>query len=166
MSVTSCQQRIPLFHVYYNIFPIEVTPSSVQNISEGVIYTFFVLNKNFGLTMQDITLFMTSKFPQYTTSEVETEVNFLIKKGVLVTLQPICRDWCADTCPEKAYAISWRIDQLAGFRDLVLFLLGLAGGTRTFSRTFNRWFLSNGNVQNNTVGSTKRSTMSLGVLNM
>lgn len=166
MSVTSCQQKIPLFHLYYNIFPIDVTPSSAQTLGEAVIYTIFVLNKHFGATTDDIVSFMASNFSQYTQTEVETEVDYLIKKGVLVTLQPVCRDWCADTCPEKAYAISWRLDQLVGFSDLVLFLIGLAGGTRTLSPTFNRWFLSNGNVQNNTVGSTKRKTMSLGVLNM
>lgn len=158
MSVTSCQQKIPLFNKYYNIFPIEVKPQSAESLGESIIYTFFVLNRHLGLTMENIVDFVTTNFPQYSAPDVESEIEYFVKKGVLVTLQPICRDWCADTCPVKSYSISSRLDQIYVFNGLVVFLIQLAGGTRVTTPVFNRWFLPNRNLQGNTI-STKRAVM-------
>lgn len=159
MSVTSCQQKIPLFHKYYNIFPIDVTPLSAENVGESIIYTFFVLDRHLGLTFNDIADYMVVTFPKYSLSEVKMEIDYFVRKGVLVTLQPICRDWCADECPVKAYSIGSRLDQLPEFSDLIMYLMQLAGGTRTTSTVFNHWFLPNRNLQGG-VTSTKRSVMS------
>jgi hypothetical protein len=158
MSVTSCQQKIPLGHKYYNIFPLPVEPVSAETLTEAILYTYFVLNQHMGLTQMDWLQYMAVHFPQYSSQEIESELDALVRSGVLVTLQPVCRDWCADECPVKSYAISSRLDQLPAFNGLVLFLIGLAGGTRVTSVRFNQLFLANRNLQGG-VASTKRQVI-------
>ena len=158
MSVISCQQKIPLFHKYYNIFPIDVTPSSAENVGASIVYTFFVLDRHLGLTSDDIVDYVVTTFPQYSLTEIKSEIEYFVRNGVLVTLQPICRDWCADECPVKTYVLGSRLDQLHEFNGLLVYLMQLAGGTRVTTPVFNHWFLPNRNLQGNTI-STKRAVM-------
>jgi len=160
MSVTSCQQKIELIHPYYNIFPITVEPSSAQTIEEAIIYTLFINNNHYGLTQMEITLFVAEYFPEYNVQQIADSFVILLKNGVLVTLQAICVDWCANQCPVKKFAISKNFDKLPSYSNLVLYLIQLAGGTRVTSRTFNHWFLSNRNFQGSLVTNTKRSAFS------
>jgi hypothetical protein len=164
MSVTGSQQRIALYRTYYNVFPIEVTPSSVTSIGESIIYMLFVLKKCNGVSENNIITYASVHFPQYTADLIRTEINTLVRAGVLVILQPICRDWCVQGCPvDKTYAISWRADQVIGSEPLVLFLIQLVGGTRTIGPNFNRWFFTTSpNVlqRQSTQMSTKRVPLS------
>jgi len=158
MATTSCQQRIPLTQVYANVFPLAVTPASAETLGEALLYVFFVRAEPCGLSLQDLIDAMALLFPQYTEAEISEQVAFWLQQGVLITLQPVCRDWCANTCPVKTYAISWRLEQLPRFADLLLFLIQLAGGTRVTTPTFNRWFGPHPNMQGG-VTSTKRAVM-------
>ena len=160
MSVTSCQQKIELIHPYYNILPIIVESSSAQTIEEAIIYTFFVKKNHYGLTQIEITLYVAEYFPQYDVQQIAETFAILLKNGVLVTLQAICVDWCANQCPIKKFAISRNIDKLPTYSTLVLYLIQLSGGTRVTSRTFNDWFLSNRNLQGSLVTNIKRSAFS------
>lgn len=162
MSVTSCQQKIELVRSYYNIFPIEIIPASATNISEAIIYTFFVQSKHFGLSEDMILDAMASTFPQYTKSDIQSQLLYFIQRGLLITLQPVCRNWCIAECPTKMFAIGSSMDKLVGFEDLVLYLIQLAGGTRVTTSTFSRWFKNNSNNGNlpTIISSTKRAVMS------
>ena len=162
MSVTSCQQKIPLYLAYYNVFPIDVSPASVSTIQEAIVYAFFILKKQFGASEAEIVSYVSSTFPEYTTDVIEAAFTSMVRTGALVILQPICRDWCADECPIKLYAISSRISQIPVYAPLVLFLVQLAGGTRTISNTFRRWFSPDNNFKGGqlTVASTRRPVMS------
>ena len=161
MSVTSCQQKIPLFHAYYNIFPCDVDPSSVHNINEAIIYTFFVHNNHMGITEHEVISFILQTFTQFDASSVENAFVTLVKNGVLVTLQAVCVDWCNGVqCPEKKFAISRNFDRLPAYSNLILYLIELAGGTRVTTATFNHWFIGNRNFQGSLVTNTKRSAFS------
>ena len=147
MSVTCCQQKIPLFHMYYNLFPIQVNPSSVKSISEAIIYSFFVLKNHYGLEISTLLSFMISSFPEYNENDVLVAFNKLIYHGVLVTLEAICVNWCSNECPPKKFAISKNFDKLVKYQPLLIFMLQLAGGTRVTTPTFSYWFLPNRNLQ-------------------
>ena len=164
MSVTGTQQRIALYRTYYNVSPILVNPSSVTNIDESIVYMMFVLRKCNGISKQDMIIYAAVNFPQYSSELISAKVDQFVRSGVLVILQPICRNWCVQECPvEKTYAISWRVDQIVGTQPLVLFLVQLVGGTRDLSPIFNRWFYttSPNNLQRqSTQMSTKRVPLS------
>jgi hypothetical protein len=163
MSVTGAQQKIALYRTYYNIFPIAVNPSSVTTIGESIIYMLFVLRKCNGISEEDMVTYASVNFPQFSADAIRSEIRTLVKSGVLIILQPICRDWCSPECPVKTYAISRRVDQMTTSRPLVLFLVRLAGGTRNISPVFNRWFYttSPNNLQRqSTQVSTKRVPLS------
>jgi hypothetical protein len=157
MSITSCQQKIPLFHSYYNIPPIMVEPSSAQTIQEAIIYTFFVNNNHFGLTKTEVTQYMLNTFTQYDFASIDSAFTVLIANGVLVTLQAICVNWCKNQCPLKKFAISKNLDKLPIYSSLIFYLIQLAGGTQTTTAVFNNWFLANRNLQGSLITSTKRS---------
>ena len=164
MSVTSCQQKIPLFHAYYNIFPVDVEPTSVQNINEAIVYTFFVLNNHMGLTQEQVLSFILQNFPQYSELMIYNAFEKLISNGVLVTLQAVCVDWCSVSdgvqCPAKKFAISRNLDKLPAYSNLIIFLIELTGGTRITTPIFNRWFIGNRNFQGSLITNTKRSAFS------
>ena len=147
MSVTCCQQKIPLFHMYYNLFPIDVNPSNVGSITEAIIYSFFVLKLHYGLEMSKLLSFILLTFPQYNENDVIKAINTLLYDGVLVTLEAICVDWCNNQCPPKKFAISRNFDKLIKYQSLLVFMLQLAGGTRVNTPIFTYWFLPNRNLQ-------------------
>lgn len=147
MSTVSCQQKIILNHKFYNIEGITVSPSSAMSIIEAIVYVFFVANNRLGLSDAQILFHMGTLFPEYSTGQITTAIELMTRQGVLTVLQPICRDWCADECPPRTYAISPRLDMIPSNDYLTLYLVQLAGGTRSISRVFRQWFANVPNPQ-------------------
>ena len=149
--ITSSRQRIKLNHVYYNIFPINNIPSSASSLTEAILYTIFIDNKNYGISCADLVAQVNMIFPQYSMVDIQTKIQFLLKNGTLVTLTPVLRNWClggygcsinSDQFPvSPGITISQNIDQNPLNTDLVLYLIGLAGGTRKISHKFNQLFI-------------------------
>lgn len=157
MSVTSCQQRILLQQpLYYNLEALPVEPSSAVTVEEALLYTFFVLDRSLGLTDDDVLAFMAETFPQYSPDTVQSTFSLMVRAGVFVILQPLCRNWCDPTCPAKTYAINKQLERLVPWGQLVPFLLQLAGGTQVATPAFWHWFAPNRDLQGSLIYSTKR----------
>lgn len=142
MSVTGCQQKILLNQAYYNVFPIAVQPSSAKTIDEAILYSFFVLNQWYGVTVDELTAYMAGQFPEYATEDVLVAFGDMLVDGWFIVVQPYCRDWCSSVCPPTRYVIPARVAQNSLHDSLVLFLVQLAGGTRVKTKAFSRWFVS------------------------
>ena len=89
-------------------------------------------------------------FPKYTTQEICSSITALLKNGILITLSPVLRNWCIggygcasnSTVSKKpvGLTISPNIDQNSSNTNLTTYLIGLSGGTRSYSPKFTMMF--------------------------
>jgi hypothetical protein len=142
MSRQSCRLPIQLHHSYYNIFPITVEPSSATNIDEAILYVLFAVlgsNKRGNTYAQIIDTTAEIFAAQYSRVDICAAFQSMLQTGILRTLAFVCRNWC-EAPPEITYTWNETMDENIANQDLVVYLIQLAGGTRSYSWTFAQLF--------------------------
>jgi hypothetical protein len=157
----SSRKPIQLYHSYYNIFPIDVTPDSATTITEAILFTLFVLDNSLGNTLNELVDTALSLFPTFSREQLCDTILEMLRVGILKSLYPICRDHCLTPNNARISTITWseKLDQYPANSSLVEYLIGLAGGTREYSQTFTILFKPyiNPTLYENTVEATGMS---------
>ncbi len=139
------RRRIVLEHKYSPIQPIE-TLDEWTNIDECIITAIFDLNNPQGSTVDEIYNrvddLSSSLFDLH---EVTARLNEGITKGWIRTLAPIFYRW--DDPVIVRYTFHEHMDRFSANRSLVIYLIGLTGGTcggrlKQFFQLRNDWIFS------------------------
>lgn len=134
MTDVSCRQKIKLTRPYTLAETLPLSPSDFDcsNLTEAILLSLFLMDNQYGNTMNEIVAKVQSICPDFTVEEIETEVFSDLKSGILNSLRPICINYCGDVpYPEIRYTFGPYMDAKPLHKPYVTFLIRLAGGQQT-----------------------------------
>lgn len=149
VAYQSGRPKIPLYNDYSDVRAVCWEDEPCDNITHLIVIALFILNNDFGSTLEEIQAFIYEMCPDISLDDIEATLNVDIRRGVFRSLRPPVIDYTKPLPPVR-YSYSEQMDTSYRNASAVRLLIGLCGGLWQYGvqGLFTKYFIPYTNPKN------------------